>query len=61
MDQIEQSKIDLALDLARLYGPIEGSHHRIWVIDQMVRALTGNAYDQWIEENTYEWETGIAP
>ena len=61
MDQKEQSQIDLALDLARLYGPIEGSHHRAWVIDQMVHALTGENYDRWVKENTYEWDVGTIP
>lgn len=33
-----------ALDLAWSYGQIDGDHHRLWVIDQMVRALTDD-YD----------------
>ncbi len=30
-----------ALDFAVRYGGIQGDHHKAWVIDQMVRALTG--------------------
>ena len=30
-----------ALDFAVRYGGIDGAHHKTWVIDQMVRALTG--------------------
>lgn len=36
-----EEKIQRALDFAIRYGQIEGGHHRLWVIDQMVRALTG--------------------
>ena len=30
-----------ALAIALRYGGIDGDHHKAWVIDQMVRALTG--------------------
>ena len=33
-----------ALDIANAYGSIDGDHHKTWVIDQMVRALTGCAF-----------------
>ena len=32
--------IEAALEIARRYGGIDGAHHKAWVIDQMVRALT---------------------
>lgn len=35
------SRIKKALDYAVRYGGIDGDHHKAWVIDQMVRALTG--------------------
>jgi len=62
-------KINKALEFARDYGGIDGDHHKMWVIDQMVRALTGDKYDEWVKKHnkgedgpdTYEWETGIAP
>jgi len=62
-------KINKALEFAHNYGGIDGDHHKMWVIDQMVRALTGNKYEEWVKEHnkgedgpdTYEWETGIAP
>ncbi len=34
-------RIAKALEYAVRYGGIDGAHHRAWVIDQMVRALTG--------------------
>ncbi len=36
-----QAKIEKALELALEYGGIDGEHHKCWVIDQMVRVLTG--------------------
>jgi len=65
------SKIKKALELAFDYGSIDGGHHKMWVIDQMVRALLGSKkeYDKWIRDfcngedgpSTYSWEIGIAP
>ena len=34
------SPIEKAIDYAIKYGGIDGDHHKAWVIDQMVRALT---------------------
>lgn len=58
-----------ALELARKYGGIDGDHHKAWVIDQMVRALTGDKYAEFVAgskvgedgPDTYEWNEGIAP
>jgi hypothetical protein len=36
-----RERIDGALDVAVRYGGIDGDHHKAWVIDQMVRHLTG--------------------
>jgi len=65
----DQGRIGAALALAARYGGTDGDHHKAWVIDQMVRALTGDNYDTWVSEacdgeegpQTYEWNTGIAP
>ena len=37
----KRERIDAALTVAVSYGGIDGDHHKAWVIDQMVRALTG--------------------
>ena len=37
----EGGRIAKALSLAVRFGGIDGAHHKDWVIDQMVRALTG--------------------
>ncbi len=36
-----RGRIKRALELAVKYGGIDESHHQTWVIDQMVRELTG--------------------
>lgn len=35
------TRIENALRYASNFGGIDGGHHKQWVIDQMVRALTG--------------------
>jgi len=36
-----EKRITTAVELAVKYGGIDGDHHKLWVIDQMVRHLTG--------------------
>lgn len=58
------TSISGALETASKYGQIDGDHHKAWVIDQMVQALTGERYDEWVsnyEDDDYHWDTGIAP
>lgn len=64
-----EDKIEKALEIAFQFGQIDGAHHKTWVIDQIVRTLTGEGYSEWIknyehddeEDEDYEWDTGIAP
>lgn len=64
-----KSRIDEALNFIYSYGQTDGEHHKAWVIDQVVRALTREAYGKWVEEycesddpdGCYEWDEGIAP
>ena len=68
-DSTKEEQIESALTVARLFGGTDGAHHKTWVIDQMVRALTGNNYEFWVKEvcagedgpDTYSWDKGIAP
>lgn len=60
--------ISEALALILKYGGIDGAHHKQWLIDQILRALTGDGYNKWlsdyeVDENgdTYTWDEGIAP
>jgi hypothetical protein len=53
-------RITEALGFALQYGGIDGEHHKMWVIDQMVRALTGCPMVKFIgtdsREQKYEFE-----
>lgn len=65
----DRERIDKAIELAVRFGGIDGSHHKTWVIDQMVRVLAGVQYNKIVAdakngENgpyTYSWDVGIAP
>ena len=39
-----------AVAIAVRHGGTDGAHHKDWVIDQMVRALTGDRYSQVVAE-----------
>lgn len=62
-------RVELAVEVAVRYGGIEGDHHKNWVIDQVVRLLTGDHYPQIVAAaragadgpDTHSWDTGIAP
>ena len=57
------------LELIVQYGGIDGAHHKQWLLDQIVRKLTGEDYGKWVSEyqdgedgpETYLWDEGIAP
>ena len=61
--------VDRAICMAVQYGGIDGDYHKAWVIDQMVRILAGDKYDQIVKDacdgedgpDTYRWSIGIAP
>jgi hypothetical protein len=62
-------KVKVALELIERFGGTDGAHHKQWLIDQILRALTGNDYVKWVAEwesgahgpKTYFWDDGIAP
>lgn len=69
-------RVNATLEIAFRYGQSDGAHHKAWVIDQMVRALTGctkdkesDAYKDFVitycneegSEGAYTWYFGIAP
>lgn len=67
---IINDKVSEAVDIAFRYGQTDGSHHKAWVIDQMVRTLLGEKkYKQFIKNHnegvdgpdTYEWDEGCPP
>lgn len=65
-----EERITAALAVVERYGQLRlESHHQDWLLDQMVRALTGEHYAEWVAmfkhgdegPDTYEWDTGIPP
>jgi hypothetical protein len=64
-----EEKITNALELAAKYKGVDGAHHKDWLLDQMVRVLTGEDYEKFVAEakagedgpETYSWDEGIAP
>lgn len=66
-----QERIDAALGIAYTFAQVDGAHHKMWVIDQMIRKLLGSnkAYKRWVHDaklgddgpDTYDWDEGIEP
>ena len=58
-----------ALDWILEYIGVDGSHHKQWLLDQVVQILAGDRYEQLVSEwcdgedgpDTYEWDHGVAP
>ena len=66
---MREYNVEEALRLLIRYGQIDGEHHKTWVIDQAVRLLSGDYYDELIQisnngedgPETYTWDVGIPP
>lgn len=65
-----EKNIGEALGLLFSYAQFDGGHHKQWLLDQIVRTLTKEKYEKFIEDyekdpitgEVYgEWDTGIAP
>ncbi len=64
-----QFKISQAMDVAMKYGGIDEAHHKAWVIDQVLRYLLGDEYDEAIAlscagddgPDTHTHDVGIPP
>jgi hypothetical protein len=71
-----EDRIKKALNIIKNFGDTDGAHHKQWVLDQIVRVLTGcpeqglsKEYEKWIRDfmdgedgpDTYYWDKGIAP
>ncbi len=68
-----EERVLAALGTLLNYGTSDGAHHKMWVIDQAVRALAGSTYADVIqryeypngpndlEGDFYEWDEGQAP
>lgn len=63
-----QDTAAVALMIASKYAMAESESHKAWVIDQMVRALTGSQYESFINHSCKlnakeagEWDEGSVP
>lgn len=70
-DNAENQLADVAA-IILAYGGIDGAHHKAWVLDQIIRRLTNDKYEEFVKfargdfdkeygDYEYEWDTGIAP
>lgn len=58
-----------ALAVIERFGTTDGANQKAWVLDQVVRRLTGDNYETWRRlqmdgengPNTYTWDEGTAP
>ena len=61
-----EERIRQALIMIINYGGTDGAHHKAWVLDQVVRILTQDNYENVVRNagdgpETYDWDEGIAP
>ena len=64
----DSEKVIKASALIYEWGGIDGSHHKQWLLDQLVRVLADD-YEAWVEKyrkgedgpETYDWDEGIQP
>ena len=56
-------------ELITSWAGVDDSRHKQWLLDEIVKVITGDNYDKWVASynngedgpNTYEWDKGIAP
>lgn len=56
-------RVSAALGRIAACGSYDGAHHKQWVLDQVVRALTGTPadYNAWVLALGHWWDPGRAP
>jgi len=54
-----------AVEMLLSNGAVDGAHHKMWAIDQALRILLEDDYEQVIrnyeQDGEYSWDEGIAP
>ena len=56
--------VGAALTVAWEFGGYDGSHHKQWVVAEMVKRLRGADYDDWVENlcgDEFDWDEGTPP
>jgi hypothetical protein len=67
--ETDTERVEQAINMALDWGATDGAHHKQWALDQVVRILAGDRYEQVITDwcagpdgpYMYSWDTGIAP
>lgn len=57
-------QVKKAADFFLEHGTVEGAHHKMWVIDQGLAILLGEAYHKAIQDHLADgndWNEGVAP
>lgn len=58
-------QVQQAIALVTAYGAIESKAETRWLLDQLIRTLTGPDYDKWVARfeqiQNIIWDTGTAP
>jgi len=58
-----KSKIKKAIETAVYAMGIDGEHHKVWALDNIVKDLAGEEYNNIVENFTVdtgkEWDTGV--
>jgi len=54
------------LDFITKWGEFDGGHHKQWVLDQLLRMILKEEYEEYIsyfnrDDNYDAWDEGIAP
>lgn len=64
-DFLKSACIKEATRMILQYGGIDGGHHKMWVLDQVLRILNLENYEAVLKESDpddeFGWDTGIAP
>jgi len=63
---MEGDRVQKAVELILRYGMIDGAHHKQWILDQVLRVLLADSYNDTIAQyNTDDdyapWDAGIPP
>lgn len=60
---MDSERTEQAINLILEYGYIDGAHHKQWLLDQVLRVLAGERYDEMVApvDDVDDWDIGIAP
>jgi len=53
-------RIERAVDVIFQFGLIDGSHHKQWAMDKILRILLDDNYDDVLKDFP-DWDHGVAP